>query len=219
MQRAAAALTLLAVLVAGCSAGTSDDPSPPNADPNGSQSFPPVTSTGTGTGPPSFSNSSSTSTTAAPPPSRFAVHDEEDSASHEDFPGLFASGRMQGSGPAVRVEATANNLGERAYRVPDGACRQPWSEAMTGPDGAPVQPRRPMPACASFGLKEFPAHDFLAKDLAWNGTLWDAASGSFVPAPPGAYAWTVTFDVYSGGSGAQFDDHAALTLSFDVQVP
>ncbi|MHB1261663.1 MAG: hypothetical protein ACYC2H_08085 [Thermoplasmatota archaeon] len=213
------ALTVFAVFVAGCSTATTDDPAPPNADPNGQDALPTVSSKGTGTGPPTFSNSSSSSTTATPQPASFGPHDEEDSTSHQDFPGLFVNGRLQGSGPVVRIEATANNVGERAYRVPNGICQQPWSESMTGPGSTSVQPRQPMVTCAAFGLKEFAAHEFLSKELAWNGTLWDSASGSYVTAPSGSYTWTVTFDVYSGGSGAEFDEHAALILQFDVQVP
>jgi hypothetical protein len=218
-MRRAFALTLLALLVAGCSAGTTDDQTPPNADPNGQQTFPPVASTSS-TGPPDTNSSTPTSNpTAAPRPASFGAHDQEDTTTDDDFPSLMVSGRLQGSGPQLRIEATANNLGERAYRIPDGMCKQPWSESMTGPAGTMVDHRQPFSSCAAFGLKPFPGHDYLSKELTWNGTVWDEATGTYVSAPSGTYVWTVTFDVYDGGSGAQFDEHSALTLSFDVHVP
>lgn len=228
-MRRALALLLLASLLAGCTSGTSDDdPAPPNADPNGAQTLPPAGSTSPSTGPPTASNSTTasstssattTSTYAAPGPTSFGGHDEEDSSTAESFPALFVSGRLHGSGPSLRIEAAANNMGERAYRIPDGTCQKPWSESMAGPSGQAVQHRQPAATCAAFGLKELAARDFVATALTWDGTVWDATAGRFVAAPSGSYVWTVAFDVYSGGSGAQFDDHARMTLSFDVTVP
>ncbi|HUR25396.1 MAG TPA: lipoprotein [Candidatus Thermoplasmatota archaeon] len=226
-MRRVLALALIALVLSGCSTATSDDPTPPNADPNGQQTLPPAGPGSASTAPPTATNSSSgpasasASQTSAPnrrPPS-FAAHDAEDSATDPDFPSLFVAGHLQGSGPQLRIESTANNMGERDYRVPDGACQQAWSETLRGPDGKLVQQRKPLSTCAAFGLKPFPAHEFLSTALTWNGTLWDAASSSFVTAPAGTYVWTVTFDVYSGGSGAQYDDHAAMALTFEVKVP
>jgi hypothetical protein len=217
-------LLLAALALAGCSAGTSDDPNtPPNADPNGApQSLPPVNqNTATISGSPSPSNSttatgsaSSTTTAAAAAPKSFAAHDEEASASDPEFPGLFVGGRLQGSGSQVTVEATANNVGERDYRVPDG-CKKPWGETMRGPGGQAVVHRQPGGSCAASTLKAFPAHEFLSTALSWDGQLWDAAKGSFVPAPAGTYTWVVAFEVHD----ASGDDHATLSLAFDVIVP
>lgn len=233
-MRRVLSLALLAVgalILSGCTAGTSDDPSPPNADPNGQQTLPPAGPASASTGPPTTSNSTSssaddppgaTSTSAAPPPAAgpasFGHHDAEDSATDDDFPSLFVSGHLQGSGPQLRIEAAANNMGERDYKVPDGTCKQPWSEVLRDADGNVVAHRQPFASCAAFGLTTFAAHDFLSTALTWNGTLWNAASGSFVTAPAGEYVWEVTFDVYSGGSGAQYDDHAAMTITFEVEV-
>jgi hypothetical protein len=221
-MRRAVALAVLALVLSGCSAGTSDDPTPPNADPNGSVSSPPV-SYSTSSGPPTASNSSSSSATSTYPAPQgsvsFAPHDAEDSTTAEAFPSLLVSGHLQGSGPQLRVEATANNMGERSYRIPDGTCQEPWSESMVGPDGQAVQLRQPASTCAAFSLTELEAHGFTSTELTWNGTLWDAAAGAFATAPKGDYEWTVAFDVYSGGSGSEFDDHATLTLHFDVHVP
>ena len=228
-MRRALALAVLALVLAGCTAGTSDDPTPPNADPNGQQTLPPAGPSSTTTGPPTASNSTSptasatssmttTSAAPAPEPASFGRHDAEDSATDPDFPGLFVGGRLQGSGPQLTVEATANNMGERDYRIPDGTCRQAWSEILRDSDGDVVQHRKPLATCQAFGLKTFASSDFLSTALTWNGTVWDAASGSFVTAPAGDYVWEVTFDVYSGGSGASYDDHAAMTMSFDVEV-
>jgi hypothetical protein len=228
-MRALSSILLLAALaLAGCSAGTSDDPNtPPNADPNGApQSLPPVNqNTATVSGSPSPSNgttatSTSTSATAtttatpAAPAKSFAAHDEEASASDPRFPGLFVGGRLQGSGAQVTVEATANNVGERDYRVPDG-CKAPWAEAMRGPNGQAVAHRQPAGTCPGSTLKDFPAHEFLSKALSWDGRLWDAAAGAYVAAPSGTYTWEVTFEVHDG-SGS---DQATLKLAFDVTVP
>jgi len=229
-MRRALAFALLALLLAGCTSGTSDDdPSPPNADPNGQQTLPPAGPGTASTGPPTATNSttpgasgSSTSATTAPPatatPASFGSHDADDTATDEDFPSLFVSGHLTGSGPQLRIEAAANNMGERDYRIPDGTCAQPWSDEMRDSDGDVVQHRKPLASCSAFGLKPFAAHDFLSTALTWNGTLWDASSNSFVTAPSGSYTWEVTFDVYSGGSGSTYDDHAAMTITFDVEV-
>lgn len=218
-MRWAVAAVLLVSTLAGCTAG--DDPNtPPNADPNRGESYPPLpgSSTPPPTAPPpnATSSSSSSSSSAAPAP-RVSAQEQEDSDTDGDFPSLFVGGRLRGSGGEARVEATANNVGERAYRIPDGRCAQPWTESMQGPAGA-VQLRKPAPACTGFGLRDLPGHEFVSTALTWNGTLWDAASGAYVPAPAGTYTWTVAFDVYSGGSGAQYEDHATLTLDFQVTV-
>lgn len=225
-MRRALALTLIALVLSGCTAGTSDDPAPPNADPNGQQTLPPAGPSSSTTGPPTASNSttsggSATSTTAAvpaPATAPFDEHDEEGTATDPDFPSLFVGGHLQGSGPRLRIEATANNMGERDYRIPDGACRQPWTDVLRDADGDVVQHRKPLASCEAFGLKAFAAHDFVSTALTWDGTIWDASSGSFVTAPAGDYAWEVTFDVYSGGSGASYDDHAAMAMTFGVEV-
>jgi hypothetical protein len=216
----ALALLLVGVALAGCTAGD-DDPAPPNADPNGTRSYPPPPntstppSTDTHTNPPPSNMSSSSSATVAPS-GRFGPHDEEDSASDASFSGLMVGGHLTGSGALVHVEAVANNVGERTYRVPDG-CGTPWREAMAGPSGAAVAPRPPPAACPSPSYRDLAAHDYLSRTLEWNGTLWDAASGTYVPAPAGTYAWSVTFDAYSG-SGTPPPEHAALTLQFQVTV-
>jgi hypothetical protein len=228
-MRRVLALALVALALSGCSAGTSDDPAPPNADPNGQQTLPPAGPASTGTGPPTASGSNSTTTavgtssvttsaSSAAGPCSFGQHDAEDSATDPDFPGLFVGGRLQGSGAQLRVEAAANNAGQRDYRVPDGTCKQPWTEVLRDAGGDLVAHRQPVAACSAFGLEPFAAGDFLSTGLAWNGTLWDASRGSFVAAPAGTYTWEVTFDVYSGGSGSSFEDHAAMTMSFDVEV-
>lgn len=223
-MRALPSLLLLAALVlAGCSAGTSDDPNtPPNADPLGSHTLPPVDQdTDTISGSPSPSNSSTTTTTAASgtptyqaAQAAFAPHDQEASDSDPGFPGLFLGGRLQGSGAQVTVEATANNVGERDYRVPDG-CGKPWTETMRGPGGQAVQHRQPPASCAGSTLKAFPAHDFLSTALSWDGRVWDTATDGFVAAPAGAYTWEVAFEVHD----ATEDGPTLLRLTFDVTVP
>jgi hypothetical protein len=224
-MRALLPLLLLAALVlAGCSAGTSDDPdTPPNADPLGSHTLPPVNQdTDTISGSPSPSNSTTSTTTAASGTTTyqaaqakpFAAHDQEAGANDAEFPGLFLGGRLQGSGAQVTVEATANNVGERDYRVADG-CGKPWTETMHGPGGQVVSHRQPAATCAGSTLKSFPAHEFLSTALSWDGQVWDSAKGTFTPAPPGAYTWEVAFEVHD----ATGDDHAVLMLSFDVTVP
>lgn len=221
-MRRVLALALVVLALSGCSAGTADDPAPPNADPNGQQTLPPAGPPSTSTGPPTASGSNSTtsagSDSATGGPASFGQHDAEDSATDPDFPGLFVGGRLQGSGAQLRVEAAANNAGQRDYRVPDGDCKQPWSDVLRDADGDVVAHRQPLATCGAFGLEPFAAGEFLATALSWNGTLWDATSGSFVAAPTGTYTWDVTFDAYSGGSGSSFDDHAAMTMSFTVDV-
>jgi hypothetical protein len=215
-MRWALALLLCSAALAGCTAGD-DDPSPPNADPYGSKSYPPVTTTSqapTGTVTPPATNSSSSATAA--PSGRFGPHDQEGSATDPDFSGLMVGGQLTGSGAAVRVEATANNVGERSYRVPSG-CGTPWHESMTGPAGSAATPRPPPAACPSPTYADLAAHDYLSHTFEWNGTLWDAASGTYVPAPEGTYSWHVVFDVYSG-SGDPPTEHAALAMDFQVTV-
>ena len=212
----ALALLLLGAALAGCTAGD-DDPNPPNADPNASESYPPVTTSSqapTGTVTPPVTNSSSSSTTAAAG-DRFGAHDQEDSATNPSFSGLMVGGHLTGSGAAVRVEATANNVGERTYRVPSG-CGTPWRESMTGPAGA-VSPHSPPAACPSPTYADLASHDYLSHTFEWNGTLWDAASGTYAPAPEGTYTWHVVFDAYSG-SGDPPPGHAALAMDFQVTV-
>jgi hypothetical protein len=224
-MRAPASLLLLAALaLAGCAA---DDPNtPPNADPNGApQSLPPVNqNTASISGSPSASNSTSATGTTAPSTATattttaaataFAAHDEEASANDPEFPGLLVNGRLQGSGAQLTVEATANNVGERDYRVPDG-CRTPWAETLRGPSGQVLQHRQPAGACTGSTLKVFPAHDFLSTALSRDGRLWDAGKGAFVAAPSGTYSWVVTFEVHDSAG----DDDAMLSLAFDVTVP
>lgn len=220
-MRRALALPLLAVLAAASLAGCSDDPNtPPNADPQGGgHSLPPTSTNPTATGPPMGNETNTTTATATStgPAASFGAHDQEDSTNHDDFPGLLVSGRLRGSGAQVTVEGTASNIGQRTYKVPDGQCMQPWTESMRGPGGQDVVHRQPMATCLAFGLREFPSNDFLATALAWNGTLW--TGDGFAVAPSGTYTWEVTFHVYWGGSGAEFEDHALMTLSFDVTVP
>lgn len=217
----ALALLLLGAALAGCTAGD-DNPNPPNADPYGGKSYPPVTTssqapTNTATPPSAPGNSSSSSTAAAPASGgRFGPHDQEDSATDAVFPGLMLGGHLTGSGALVHVEATANNAGERAYRVPSG-CGTPWGESMTGPAGSAVTPRRPPAACPSPTYADLAAHGYLSRSLEWNGTLWDAASGAYVPASEGTYTWHVVFDAYSG-SGDPPAEHAALAMEFQVTV-
>jgi hypothetical protein len=214
----ALALLLLGAALAGCTAGD-DDPNPPNADPYGGKSYPPVNTTSqapTNTAtPPSVPSNSSSSSTAAPAGGRFGAHDQEDSATDPGFSGLMLGGHLTGSGALVRVAATANNVGERGYRVPSG-CGTPWSESMVGPAGS-VTPRQPPAACPSPTYADLAAHDYLSRTFEWNGTLWDAASGAYVPAPEGTYTWHVAFDAYSG-SGDPPAEHASLVMDFQVTV-
>jgi hypothetical protein len=219
-MRWALGLLLCCATLAGCTAG--DDPRPPNADPFPGESHPPRPSTSTPpstethTNPPPSNATTSTQTSTAPPASsRFGPHDQEDGATDPRFSGLLLGGRLAGSGALVEVQATANNVGERSYRVPDG-CRTPWAESMAGPSGA-VQAREPLPECAGFTYREFPGHDFLSRTFEWNGTLWDSTAGAYVAAPSGTYTWRIVFDVY-GGPGDPPQDHAALTLEFQVTV-
>jgi hypothetical protein len=215
----APAVLLLSLALAGCTAGD-DDPAPPNADPYPSESYPALSSTSSTTTPPpnpSGSGSVTPSSSSAPPTAqgRFGPHDGEDSATDADFPGLMLGGRLAGSGASVSVAASANNFGERGYRVP-GGCRTPWAESMSGPSGA-VALRQPAAACAAESWGDLAAHDSLSRTFEWNGTLWDAGSGTFAPAPPGTYAWRIVFDVYSG-SGSPPPEHAALEMEFQVTV-
>lgn len=209
---------LVALALAGCTAGD-DDPAPPNADPFPSQSFPPASSTSASTGPPTNSSTTSTSSTATySAPARFPPSSGEASGSDGDFPGLLVNGELHATDTKARIEATANNVGERNYRVADGSCATPWTESLTGPAGTPVPIRQPKPSCPTPTLKPFPAHDFISAGLDWNGTLWDATSGTYQPAPTGTYTWSVTFEVYSGGSGASYDEHASILLEFEITV-
>ena len=215
-----AALACLAVALAGCA---SDDPRPPNADPAGptpDQPDPtPTNTTGpnTGTGSFSVSTTSSASGTTSPQPVpgvQLAGDDQEDVAQDGDFPGLMAAGRLEVSGGIAHLEGSANNFGERTYKV-SSICVQPWSEAMQGPSGT-AQHRQPVATCAAFGLREFPPGESLPFSATWNGTLW--TEDGYAPAPAGTYTWSATFHVYSGGEGASYDDDARLTLEFQVTV-
>lgn len=210
-------VAVLALLVAGCAAA--DDPAPPNADPNGpAQTLPPASAsnstspTGVPSTPPKSSTSSSTYGAG------FAPHSEEESAGSADFTGLAVNGRLAGAGDALWIEASANKFSPASYRVPDGQCVQPWTEALLGPNG-PVQPRRPVPTCTAFGLRPMQDNEAISIALEWDGTLWDGGQEKYVPAPAGQYVWQATFHVYSGGVGAQYNESAELALAFEVTVP
>lgn len=218
-MRWALALLLCSAALAGCTAGD-DNPNPPNADPYPSESYPPSSasttppSTETHTNPPPSNSTSSSGTTTASA-GHLAAQNQEDSATDPDFSGLMLGGHLAGSGAAVHVDAAANNFGERTFRVPDG-CRTPWTETLAGPSGA-VQARQPSATCAAESWRDLPAHDSLARTFEWNGTLWDAGAGRYVPAPAGTYSWHISFDVYAG-SGSPPPEHTTLTLEFQVTV-
>jgi hypothetical protein len=218
------ALALLSLALAGCTAG--DQSGPPSADPNGSESQPPVAQGTMTTGPPTgtsspsatdtttpASSSSSTSTTYAP---SFARHDQEDSASDPDFSGIAVNGHLTGSGAQLQIEATANKFSPAQYRVPTGSCSKPWTESMTGPSG-PVQPHAPTAACTGFALRDMADNEAISNRVTWDGQLWDS-SGHAAPAPSGTYTWARSFHVYQGGTGAQYNDSATMPLTFQVHV-
>jgi hypothetical protein len=226
MLRTLAALVLAAAALAGCAA--SDDATPPNADPNGpAPTLPPASTsatTGPGTGTPtgSFSATSTTSssatasTSAAPAPGvTLAAAHQEESATDAGFPGLMVAGQLDVSGNVAHLQATANNFGQRTYRV-SSICAAPWSDGM-GRGGSAVAHRQPMATCAAFGLRDFPPGESLSFAATWNGTVWTEGQG-FGPAPAGTYTWTATFQVYSGGEGGSHEDQASLTLDFQVTV-
>ena len=87
---------------------------------------------------------------------------------------------------------------------------------MAGPSGAVVL-RQPSAPCSSTTYADLAGHDSLSKGLEWNGTVWDSATGSYVPAEDGTYQWHIAFDVYSG-SGSPPTEHATLTLDFEVTL-
>lgn len=216
---------VLATALAGCSA--SDDPAPPNADPGGPpQTLPPASTsatTGPSTGTPTggtlsttSSSSSASTTSAAPAPGvTLTGQHQEDSSTDAGFPGLMVAGQLDVSGNVAHLEASASNFGQRTYRV-SSICVAPWSDGMQR-GGNDVQHRQPMAVCAAFGLRDFAPGESIPFSATWNGTLWTDGQG-YGPAPAGTYTWSATFDVYSGGDGASFDDHAALTLDFQVTV-
>jgi hypothetical protein len=209
-----AAFALVALLVAGCAVGD-DTTTPPNADPNGPvETVPPTPSSNT-TGPPTTapttSSSSSSSASPAPGVTLSGAH-QEDSGTHAQFPGLIVAGQLDVSGNVARLEANANNIGQRTYRV-SNICVTPWGESMTGPSGD-AQHREPKAVCTAFGLRDFPPGESLPFSSTWNGTLWTGSG--YGPAPDGTYTWTAKVTVYSGGSGSDFDNTATITLEFNV---
>lgn len=220
-MRTLAPLLLLALALAGCTAG--DDPTtPPNADPNAPHgTLPPTPShttgpaTGTPTGSPSPSNGSSATNGSA---GRFAPHAQEGSASDADFGGLAVHGRLAGSGSRLTLEAAATKFSPAAYKVPDGQCTKPWTERLLGPDGAALRHRQPAAGCTGFELRPMADNEAIPLGLEWDGTLWDAAAGRYVAAPAGTYTWEASFHVYSGGSGSAYEDSADLALAFQVTV-
>lgn len=224
-MRRLAALALVA-LAAGCI--QDDDPAtPPNADPNGPpQSLPPTNTTGPATSTPTGSptgGTSPTTTYASSPTSQptpgvtLSAPHQEDSAAHEDFPGLLVAGQLDVTDNVAHFEAVANNMGQRTYRVSD-VCVTPWDESMLGPDGD-VAHRQPKATCTAFGLRDFPPGESIPFSAEWNGTLWSTEDGSgFGPAEPGTYTWTARFQVFSGGSGASYDYSGTLELQFQVTV-
>lgn len=217
------ALLLAATALAGCTAGNGNNDTGPNADPLGQKSYPPLVNSSTpppstATGPSvqpsnSTSSSSASGTTTAAGSARFGPHDQEDSDSDADFPGLLLGGHLSGGGAQVEVQASANNVGERTYQVPSG-CGDGWTETMTGSNGE-LAIRKPASACTSTTYHDLAAHDYLSKDFSWDGTVWDDSSQSFVPAAKGTYTWHVAFDVYSGSTHS---DHTTLTMDFLVSI-
>lgn len=216
-MRTLLAATLAALVLAGCTAGYGPDG--PHADPNGPKTYPPLpdsNSTGppTGSDAPTTTGSSTQTTTYA---TSFAEHSQDDSANDANFPGLGVNGHLSGSGSQVRVEVTANDFGERTYRIPDGKCAQPFTESMTGPDGSVVAFRQPPASCSGFALRDLQPGDFESKAFLWNGTLWDASASAYVPAGVGTYTWSVTAHVYPSDATAP-GDGTSLTMQFQVHI-
>jgi len=213
MRALLAAPLLLALLLAGCTAGSDNGP---KSDPLGTKSYPPLpdsNTTGPPTAPPNATASSSSSSTYT---TGLAPQDQEDTAADDAFPGLGVSGRVHVAGGQARLQATANDYGGRTYRIPDDGCGSSFTQAMTGPDGSAVAFRKPAASCTP-ALRDLQPGQYVSADFVWNGTLWDQASGTFVPAPVGTYTWSVTLSARQAGSTAS-DPATALTLQFQVHV-
>jgi hypothetical protein len=213
-MRTILAACLAALVLAGCTAGYGNGP---KADPNGSKTYPPTPDSNT-TGPPTGSDvPTPTSSASSTYSTSFAEHSQDDSASDANYPGLGVNGHLSGSGSLVHLEVTANDFGERTYRVPDGQCAQPFTEMMSAPDGSGVQVRAPVAGCTGFALRDFKPGDYESKGLDWNGTVWDAVQGRFVPATPGTYTWTLTAHLYPSDATSQ-SQSTDLTLEFQVHL-
>jgi hypothetical protein len=135
-----------------------------------------------------------------------------DSDTHPDFPGMVLEATFD---PATRtIHAEARNEGDRTYRV-QAMCVGPWRESMRDASGDEVQPREPRAYCAAFGLGPFPPGETSTHDLTWDGRLWDG--NRMVAAPEGDYRWSVQFEVFGPGEGAEYEDRGVLEVTFTVR--
>ncbi len=111
------------------------------------------------------------------------------------------------------IDLTATNEGSKPYYV-SNICVPPHDEQMTR-DGETVYPREPRAYCAAWGVRAWEAGEDIDFSYEWDGKLWDDASGKMVPAPEGAYQWTIQFHAYGGSGG---EDRVTLAVTHTVII-
>lgn len=127
--------------------------------------------------------------------------------------GLRAEGDLYPCDGGFCVDARAWNDGGETFHVSD-VCVPPWSERMAR-DDEPVQHREPVFHCQAFGTRPFPPGDDSVLNTTWDGRVWNDEEGHMVPAPPGAYVWSLTFSAHGRSDGGGRVD---LVLEFPVVV-
>lgn len=130
------------------------------------------------------------------------------------LPGVFANATLyEEPDGSYRVQALAENRGDRTYRVSD-ACLPPWTDGLVSPDGERVEPREPVGHCAAFSLAPFPPGARREATFTWDGRIWD--EGGPREAPAGAYLWNVTFEFFDGGLGDEAGRREQVALGLPV---
>lgn len=132
------------------------------------------------------------------------------------FRGVVLAGTLTAGGDEARIDAIARNDGPLTYKV-SSICVPPWTESMQGRLG-PVYPHGPQGYCHAFGLRDFPPGESIPFTATWDGRLWDLQDERFVAAEPGAYEWTLLFELYGQCVGDACDLHDHVPLRFTVEV-
>jgi hypothetical protein len=142
---------------------------------------------------------------AGPFPAQHVALEVPETAS---YPGLRVTGSLDGAGHKLTVQASADNEGNRTYRVETG-CTTPWSEDLRS-DRETLLMREPTATCLAYALSDYAPGEEITREFVWDGKVWSNGNG-YTDARPGDYVWSIRFVAYS-------PDGAALKR-FDLDFP
>lgn len=186
LARPAAAIgLLLAMLLAGCTMGSSDEP---------------------GTSNPTTSPAPPSSTPSNP---GFAP---QEGVSSNTTHGVRLDATWETCDDGFCANVTARNVGSKTYQV-SSICESPWFDRMAR-DGEPVH-HRPMQAiCLAYGRAPFEPGDEATTQFTWDGQVWQEGGSQerAEPAPQGAYQWTLGFWFEEQEGGPRMESKVTLDL-------